>query len=225
MNIHRGINIALLVMFVAAGGFSYWFASQLQSQQNQQQLVQAPPSILGDQDIQPSLYTNQTYNFSLQIPKDYLTEEYTDDIVAVGNKVDDVFNRVAEGRVLKSLPSDVTVDLSFEEFVAEKVRFLCGGESDSGLTSCTDIVDQQEFITASGIRGMTFYLTEVSHDILSTEVLQTVAKGPFYAVQLPSATEEGQLSSFVIHPPLALSPDEVQSDLIKQLAESFAFIE
>jgi hypothetical protein len=96
---------------------------------------------------------------------------------------------------------------------------MCAADGPTASINCTGVEQEQPFETVDGLSGTVYYLKEETKNLATGEVA-TAGKGPFFAFNISANNPEHEFTALVVHTPIALPADEVDSELIRSIAES-----
>jgi len=160
-------------------------------------------------------YTSETYGYSFVYPDSLDVQEYTPEHVALGRRqVEDGFDAVVEAGVFTA---DGDSAVAFDDFVVDRARTLCAADGPRTSMRCTDVEQRTPFTTATGLTGEVFYLKHETVDIASGAIDSVSGRGPFFVFQLSA---NAPAAALIIRPPTNLAPDDVDSELVRQIANS-----
>jgi len=198
-----GIVVVIAVVIVL-----YLFAPQI-FPWNRTQALNVPENHLA--------YRSAAYGFSFAYPEEYEALEYTEENVAIGRSTPQGFDALVEVRLMQS--TDGVTYTNYEDFLYERARLACAADGPNESISCTTVQREEAFENESGLTGTLFYLEEV-HTNLTDNSITTSVEGPFLAFNLSANAPEDQFMALIIHPPVTLSPETVNTDLIRSIANS-----
>lgn len=180
-------------------------------------LVAAYACSSSDADRQDtSSYVSERYGFSFAFPDSLDLREYIPESISVGRADGEAFDARAEVVVERGDGDD------FESFVLERARVACAADGPDRSLSCGRGTEQQPFTTAEGVAGTVYWLEHRTTRPGTGEVLELGDYGPIYMVELPGnqAPEAATHLALIVRAPVALSPEEVDESLIREIAES-----
>lgn len=164
-------------------------------------------------------YQNAEYGYAVSYPDTLVAREYAGGNTAFGTESGEVFNAVAEVRL-------VTVSgnagESLQEAAARELSLLCAADSTTESFSCTGLDRILPFRTASGMNGYELYLKGELTNLASSEKTM-MRKGPYYVFPLEVSATAGR--AIVVHAPLAQSADEADAATIREIARSLTVSE
>lgn len=161
------------------------------------------------------------YGYSFQFPAQYDLLEYGFENVSIGTRTEGGIDAVAE--VVIHTAATTTEYASFEDFVYGESRLACAADSPTETINCTEVEQVQPFTTGTGLSGAIFYLAETRRN-LSTGTTARSGKGPFIAFNLSAHVPEYQYTALVVRPPVVLAPDAVDTELLRDIADTLELI-
>jgi hypothetical protein len=164
------------------------------------------------------VYQSEDYGFSFVVPESLGLNEYLPTSIAVGTSTaDGGFASVADVDVIESDPA--TTYESFDDFLHNRTEIMCAADGPGASISCTGVEQEQSFETTGGLSGTVYYLKEETKDLATGEIA-TAGKGPFFAFNISANNPGHTFTALVVHAPVALPADQVDSELIRSIAES-----
>jgi hypothetical protein len=195
--------ITIIIVFIFIGVVAWMYANN--------------DSTLSD-ETSMHVYQSEDYGFSFVVPESLGLNEYLPTSIAVGTSTaDGGFASVADVDVIESDPA--TTYESFDDFLHNRTEIMCAADGPTASINCTGIEQEQSFETAGGLSGTVYYLKEETKDLGTGEVT-TAGKGPFFAFNISANNPGHTFTALVVHTPIALPADEVDSELIRGIAES-----
>ncbi len=179
-------------------------------------LHKADNTKVGMQD-EGKVYTNETYGFSFEVPVGFEYNQYTDSISSVGHKTEAGFDSEADIGVIQS--GGEGGYQSYDAFLFESTKNMCAADGPRETIFCNKIIEQQPFEVESGLSGTVFYQNRVTKN-LETGEEEIDAFGPIFAFNIQANTPESKFSALIVRAPSNLPSGEVDSDLIRQIAQS-----
>lgn len=162
------------------------------------------------------VHVNDTYGYSFEYSSNLEKLEYSDQALALGQLTEGGIDAQVEVQVFES--EDGSENLSFEEFMLERLMMMCAADGPSMSRECTSVAQQQPFMTGAGVSGEEFYLEETTTHF-SDNTTTTDRKGPFYTFNISDNTP-GKQAMLVVYSPIALPPDQVDAEVVRAVAES-----
>jgi hypothetical protein len=169
------------------------------------------------QDNKTLVYANSVYGFSFEIPEGYEYNKYTEEIISVGHKTEGGFDSSAEVQV--SMSGGEGGYQSFDAFLFDSTKNMCAADGPRETIYCDRIIQEQPFETSLGLSGTVFYQNRVTKN-LETGEEETDAFGPIFAFNIQANTPGSKFSALIVRAPSNLRPADVNSELIRQIAES-----
>lgn len=167
------------------------------------------------------IYSSEVYGFLLEVPASADIEEYQPGYIAIGERQGEGFASKADVEVVESMGE---VHATFDAFLYARTQNMCAADGPGASISCTGLAESAAFRTATGETGTHFYLMEETRNMVSGEV-STASKGPFFAFRRTAGVAEGAYSALVVHVPIALLREEVDTFFIERVAYSVDFAE
>lgn len=159
-------------------------------------------------------YQNTVNGYSLLYPSSLQQKEYSPDNVVFGHISKEQVEGVVEATIMNV---EGEVGKTYEDTVGTQLMNLCAADGPTSSFSCTRVEQVQPFISVTEVSGHVFNLGGELTDLETGEKV-VKGKGPFFV--FPLATSATVSKVLVIHPPLNKYADEVDSALIRSVAES-----
>lgn len=164
------------------------------------------------------IYRNDTYGYSFAYPRNGQLEAYTPQVIALASTTPQESSTVAEVSVIEA--SEGVSYTNFEDFLYERTRLMCAADGPEVSISCTTVQQEQRFENSAGISGVVYYLEEIHTSLRDNSISSTSVEGPFFAFDLSTTVPRQQFLALVIHPPIPLTPDAVDNELLRTIANS-----
>lgn len=195
---------AVLLLIIAAGAALYlWNDSQ-------------------KTNVIHSVYRNSDYNYWFAYKRTYDLLEYTSENVAVGERTEDGMRAEVEVTAFES--EEGSAYATFQDFAIAQASLLCAADSPTLSLSCTGIDSIEPFRSSTTREGIVFYLTQEARSMTTGEVT-TSRKGPFYAFDGSAVNIGPTYTAIIIRPPTAQVSEEVNEELLFDIANAFQFFE
>ena len=159
-------------------------------------------------------YRSPSSAFSFDYPDSLSLRPYGPSFVSVGREQGQTFISAAEVGVEEGESE------SFEAFAVERARVSCAADGPDLSLQCTTVQMLQPVSTANGLEGIAFYLEHVATRPGSGEVVETGGRGPFFFFDLSPAGQGGAHRAIFVRAPAVLPPEEVDSEMIRGIAQS-----
>lgn len=165
------------------------------------------------------LYQSERYGFGFEIPEGYEYFEYVPEVIAIGvpNVNGEGFDSQVDVR-LYTAGEDVGYE-RYEDFLFETLRNSCAADGPSETIYCEEVERHQPFTTSSDISGEVMYLSRTQENF-STGAMTQDGFGPHFVFNVSANVPNAQFAVLVVGAPAYLSADEVNSELVRQVAES-----
>lgn len=177
---------------------------------------QKQKSTTPNSNVDAGFYENETFGYTFMSPEGYEIKEYSPQFVEIGNSNGESFDSVASVTVLLSTDGEFS---SFEDFLYTQSTILCAADGPQGSIMCTDEEQVQPFQTESGLSGIVFYLKKVEENFETNTRIES-GFGPIFALNLGANVASSQYAALLIHPSITLPLDQVNSTLIRDIAET-----
>lgn len=164
-------------------------------------------------------YRNDAHGYEVTYPGTLDILEYTPDMATIGRLTDGGIDGVVDVRVAVIIgePGE-----SFIEAAVRNLANLCAADGPDASFSCTGVERSAPFVSRAGAIGYEAYLTG-ELKTLSTGMIQTVSKGPYYAFLIEG--DAGASKILVVHAPLNQNADEADTEAIRAVAQSVVISE
>lgn len=168
-------------------------------------------------DPQVLEYRNATYGYSFTYPTFVSIQEYTPEVVAIGNPTNGGFDAQAESAIVQSGNEGGYED--FNAFLFERGRTLCAADGPTESLNCTAIAERNEITTDTGLTATEIYFTLVRTN-LETETETESRYGPVYAFNLGANVPDSDFAALLIYQPLASALVSPNTPVVSDIANS-----
>lgn len=170
-----------------------------------------------DTALDAQVYISDTYNFAFEIPEGREYNVYTDQAIAIGDRVGDGFAADVEVLVVES--DEDTKMSNFEEFVLTTTRNTCATDSPLVAISCGEVIEEQTFTTNSGVSGAVYYFDRIAENLQTDETERDVF-GPVYVFDLATTNTVAAYQVLLVRPPANISAIEVSTEAIREVVHT-----
>lgn len=202
------IGIIIVVLLVFIGGFLF-----INKDKKQNDIVDRNGE---EKSAEDKTYESEDFGFSFKYPRSMDLQEYQPNFISLGKRQGEKFDSSVDVQLVKS---EANFSGDFEEFVHQQARLSCAADGVNESIECTDVEQEQPFETTTGLTGKVFYLKEVHKNLESGEE-KMGGKGPFFVFNLSANDSESRFTALFVRAPMAQSVSEVNSALIRAVAES-----
>lgn len=166
-------------------------------------------------ETENEVYRNESYDFSFEVPVGLSVNEYTSEIVAIGQPTDGGF--AAEAEVLVAQSGAEGGYENFNSFLFEVTRNMCAADGPTGTMYCENMVGENSFSTKNGLTGTEFYLSRIYENFVTGKRTEEEF-GPFIAFTIQANTPESDFSALIIRPSVAT--ESVNEELVRNVADT-----
>lgn len=175
-------------------------------------------SDLRSDEVAEHTYESRVYGFTFMYPSESDVREYTAQAISVGRAMsDDAFSAEAEVQVVERTEDETAA--SYDDFLMASVRNMCAADGPGEAIYCEDKESSEPFENDQGATGERFYVTRV-HESLPSGERTTERFGPFYAFPLSETEATSTWTVLLVRPPSSDAVDDVEDDLIRDIAAS-----
>ncbi len=164
-------------------------------------------------------YGSATYGFAFDVPAPYAAKEDAPGALSVGRPAPGGFESVADVRL--TVAGEGEDYSSFETYALAKLRTLCAADGPGETISCGEAQQRQPFVTASGLEGEALYLARL-HETFATGAVARDGFGPVFLFDVSDEVPGDGWAALAVQPPASLPASEVDSALLRRIAESLS---
>lgn len=169
-------------------------------------------------DQPEATYSSAVHGFSFAVPAPFEVKEYLPEAVSVGQPApDDGFDAVADIRL--AVAGEGEDYPSFEDFALGTLRNMCAADGPGETIHCTEARQRQPFVTASGLEGEVLYMERV-HETFASSEKAVDGFGPVFLFDVSEEVPGDGWAALTVQPPANLPSEQVDSALLRQVAES-----
>ncbi len=165
-------------------------------------------------------HASSAYGFAVTIPAPYEVKEHSPEALSVGRPTGGGgFDPVAELRLM--VAGEGADYPSFETFALAALRNACAADGPGESIWCGAAEQRQPFATAAGAEGEVLYLKRV-HERFEEGRTEVDGFGPVFLFDLSAEVPGDGWAALAVQPPATFPAAEVDSVLLRQLADSLA---
>jgi hypothetical protein len=203
----RTLFVGLIFVALATVGLWYFFLRDSDD----------PVAITETGEVASRTYTNDVYRYSFAYPAGYTVEEYSDEVVAVGNREGDGFESLTDVAFVSS--GEEGGHESFDEYLFERVRILCAADGPDVTMYCDAVESSVPFENKNGISGTEINLRLIQLHI-GTGAGATSTFCPVYAFNVAANVPDSDHAALLVYKPLAAFAATDDTKLAGIVAES-----
>lgn len=208
--------ITILVITLTIALFVF-IAVPKPKQKTETMLNEASSSMMPKRD--PNIYKNTVYNYEVAYPFNLSFKESSPEAVLIGEINDLQTESKIELHVFfQPRMTQKTVTVS-DVFAFDQAKKLCSATGPNTRIFCDSVEQLETFTSDNGTLTKSFYLTEKTVDQESGELKSTTLKGPFFVIDVSKNTP-GTQSALLISPPVQKDPQQINAQLVRDVAQS-----
>lgn len=96
---------------------------------------------------------------------------------------------------------------------------MCAADGPNETIYCTDVTDRQPFAASTGLQGEVLYLDRI-HEDRATGAQKMDRFGPVFVFNIQANVPQSDFAALAVQPPANLSATDVQSALVRSVADS-----